>query len=219
MAKSGLLLRLQRRLLLAAQKRSQSGGRPLSTTADLAALVANAVGKSRKDASQHPATRTFQAIRIHVNRELEELALALEQAAAMLATGGRSGRDQFPFARRPHRQALYRAHHHPERGGRSAARCRCARINFRGRRCGVARVVSGRSGIGRQPARAQSAVMRVAERTAEPWPGRPQSMIRRGLIVLLGRCCSCRRCRSSPRSTARARCSLIWTARSRCAAP
>ena len=62
---------------------------PLSTTADLAGLVANAVGRSRKDASQHPATRTFQAVRIHVNRELEELALALDQAAAMLSAGGR----------------------------------------------------------------------------------------------------------------------------------
>ncbi len=65
-------------------------GRPPSTTAELAAVVADAIPvKSRKDALQHPATRTFQAVRIHVNQELEELALALEQAASMLTPGGR----------------------------------------------------------------------------------------------------------------------------------
>ena len=68
----------------------RASGRPLSTTADLAAVVADAIPvKSRKDALQHPATRTFQAVRIHINQELEELALALEQAASMLAPGGR----------------------------------------------------------------------------------------------------------------------------------
>src|SRR5512140_1859544 len=69
--------------------RRASGG-PLSTTAHLAGVVADAIPvKSRKDALQHPATRTFQAVRIHVNQELEELALALEQAASMLTPGGR----------------------------------------------------------------------------------------------------------------------------------
>jgi 16S rRNA (cytosine1402-N4)-methyltransferase len=45
--------------------------------------------RSRKDATQDPATRTFQAVRIHVNQELEELAEGLNQAMDLLAPGGR----------------------------------------------------------------------------------------------------------------------------------
>jgi 16S rRNA (cytosine1402-N4)-methyltransferase len=52
--------------------------------------VAKAVGaRARGDWSQDPATRTFQAIRIFVNQELEELSLALERIPARLAVGGR----------------------------------------------------------------------------------------------------------------------------------
>ncbi len=68
----------------------REAGRPVASTGDLAAVVAGAIArKSRADGAQHPATRTFQAVRIHVNQELEELALALEQAARRLRTGGR----------------------------------------------------------------------------------------------------------------------------------
>jgi 16S rRNA (cytosine1402-N4)-methyltransferase len=59
----------------------------LDTTQQLAAVVAKAV--RTREAHQDPATRTFQAVRIHVNQELEELSLALPQAAAALAPGGR----------------------------------------------------------------------------------------------------------------------------------
>ena len=56
----------------------REAGRPVATTGDLAALVAAAIPrKSRADGAQHPATRTFQAVRIHINQELEELALGL----------------------------------------------------------------------------------------------------------------------------------------------
>ncbi|BCL76876.1 ribosomal RNA small subunit methyltransferase H [Jeongeupia sp. HS-3] len=63
------------------------GERPLSTTGELAALVARAV--RTREPGQDPATRTFQAIRIFINRELEELALILPQALARLSVGGR----------------------------------------------------------------------------------------------------------------------------------
>jgi 16S rRNA (cytosine1402-N4)-methyltransferase len=63
------------------------GQRPLTTTRELAALVAGAV-KTREH-GQDPATRTFQAVRIFLNRELEELALVLTQAMDMLEAGGR----------------------------------------------------------------------------------------------------------------------------------
>jgi len=61
--------------------------RPLLTTLDLAELVAGAVRTREK--GQHPATRTFQALRVYINRELEELAHALEAALNLLNPGGR----------------------------------------------------------------------------------------------------------------------------------
>jgi 16S rRNA (cytosine1402-N4)-methyltransferase len=63
------------------------GRKPLETTTELAAVVASAVPKRR--GGPHPARRTFQAIRIEVNRELEELAASLPQAVELLAPGGR----------------------------------------------------------------------------------------------------------------------------------
>ena len=59
----------------------------ITTTAQLAAIVAaaNPAWEPGKD----PATRTFQAIRIHINRELEDLDEGLRQAVEMLAPGGR----------------------------------------------------------------------------------------------------------------------------------
>ena len=60
---------------------------PIATTDELAAIVAGAVPKRR--GGPHPARRTFQAIRIEVNHELEELAASLPQAAGVLEPGGR----------------------------------------------------------------------------------------------------------------------------------
>lgn len=61
--------------------------RPLATTLELARAVQRAVGGGRSRI--HPATRTFQALRIAVNAELENLALALDQARDLLGYGGR----------------------------------------------------------------------------------------------------------------------------------
>ena len=60
---------------------------PFSTTRQLAEVVARAV--RTREPGQHPATRTFQALRIHVNQELEELEVTLPQAADLLEPGGR----------------------------------------------------------------------------------------------------------------------------------
>lgn len=59
----------------------------LETTTDLAALVA--ATKRRRDPGQHPATRVFQAIRMHVNQELAALQAALAQMPELLAPAGR----------------------------------------------------------------------------------------------------------------------------------
>ncbi|TDI74418.1 MAG: 16S rRNA (cytosine(1402)-N(4))-methyltransferase RsmH [Betaproteobacteria bacterium] len=60
---------------------------PIVTTLQLAEIVATAV-RSRKQ-NQNPATRTFQAIRIYLNQELEELSLSLPQCVELLNPGGR----------------------------------------------------------------------------------------------------------------------------------
>ena len=60
---------------------------PFRTTRQLAEVVGRAV--RTREPGQHPATRTFQALRIHVNQELEELEVTLPQAADLLEPGGR----------------------------------------------------------------------------------------------------------------------------------
>ena len=63
------------------------GREPLRTTRQLAEVVAGAV--RTREPGQHPATRTFQALRIFINQELEELEMTLPRAADLLEPGGR----------------------------------------------------------------------------------------------------------------------------------
>lgn len=60
---------------------------PLTSTHQLAALVDKAV--PRREKNKHPATRSFQAIRIHINKELADLETGLVQAVTVLRGGGR----------------------------------------------------------------------------------------------------------------------------------
>jgi 16S rRNA (cytosine1402-N4)-methyltransferase len=60
---------------------------PIHTTKQLAEIVANATPK--KDPNKHPATRTFQAIRLHINGELDQVRDVLPKAASLLKQGGR----------------------------------------------------------------------------------------------------------------------------------
>ena len=70
------------RAIVAARSRG-----PVDRTRQLAAIVAKAV--PTREPHQDPATRTFQAIRIHINQELEELAVMLPQCLEVLDDGGR----------------------------------------------------------------------------------------------------------------------------------
>ena len=63
------------------------GTAPLTTTRQLADLVAKTIG--HRERNKHPATRTFQALRIHVNDELGQLEQGLEAATSRLKPGGR----------------------------------------------------------------------------------------------------------------------------------
>ncbi len=65
----------------------RQGGRPVRTTTELAEVVAGAV--KTREPGQNPATRTFQALRIHLNAELEDLEQGLKAALDLLAPQGR----------------------------------------------------------------------------------------------------------------------------------
>jgi 16S rRNA (cytosine1402-N4)-methyltransferase len=146
-------------------------GAALATTADLAALVAAAIPvKSRKDATQHPATRTFQAVRIFINQELEELAVTLEQAGRLLAAGGRLVVISFHSLEDRIVKQFIERHAHPER----TADPRAARLPLRAadlpqpRLRALAKVRADAAEVAANP-RARSAVMRVAQRTDVAW--------------------------------------------------
>ena len=78
MGKNGLLYQIAKALVA-----RRESGRPVRTTAELSELVAGAV--KTREPGQDPATRTFQALRIFVNAELEELEQGLSAALELLA--------------------------------------------------------------------------------------------------------------------------------------
>jgi 16S rRNA (cytosine1402-N4)-methyltransferase len=132
---------------------------PIGTTLQLARLVAAAV--RTREAGQDPATRTFQALRIHVNQELEELSLALPQALDLLAPGGRLAVISFHsledrivkrFLQREARPEV------PERLPLRAAEMPQPRLRLLGRA-----VRPSAAEVAANP-RARSALLRVAER-------------------------------------------------------
>lgn len=64
--------------------------RPLLTTSDLAALIAEVVPRQYERGRIHPATRTFQALRIYANREIENLERLLRHLPQIMSAGGRA---------------------------------------------------------------------------------------------------------------------------------
>ena len=138
----------------------RQGGQPVQRTGELAALVARAV--RTREPGQDPATRTFQALRILVNAELEELEQGLRAALALLAPSGRLAVISFHsledrivksfIARESRDEVDRRAPFAPPRALRLRA---------------LARIRPTADEIAANP-RARSAVMRVAERTGVP---------------------------------------------------
>lgn len=62
---------------------------PIETTADLAVIIEEAIPKRKQEKHKHPATRSFQAIRIFINKELDVLQQVLEGVNPLLSIGGR----------------------------------------------------------------------------------------------------------------------------------
>jgi 16S rRNA (cytosine1402-N4)-methyltransferase len=134
--------------------------RPLATTRELAELVAAAIG--RGEPGKHPATRTFQALRIHVNAELDDLARGLEAAAARLAPGGRLVVIAFHSLEDRIVKQFIRARARPAPGSRRLPPAATRTLSLR--EIGGAQR-PGEAELAGNP-RARSAVLRVAERVA-----------------------------------------------------
>ena len=149
----------------------RESGSPVRTTRELSDVVAGAV--KTREPGQNPATRTFQALRIFVNAELEELEQGLNAALELLAPGGRlvvisfhSLEDRIvkTFIARESKAVFdRRAPFAPEVPMRLKA---------------LGRVKPGETELRANP-RARSAVMRVAERTDAPAPSAASTGARR----------------------------------------
>ncbi len=138
--------------------------RPLSTTGELAAIVRKALGY-RQGAPKDPATRSFQAIRIHVNAELGELSEGLAAAEALLAPGGRLAVVAFhsledrivkSFLREASGSAAAASRHMPEAAGITPLFAPISKA-----------IRAGAAELAINP-RARSATLRHAVRTAAP---------------------------------------------------
>jgi 16S rRNA (cytosine1402-N4)-methyltransferase len=150
---------------------ARRASRPVARTGELRELVAQAVGtRTRGDWHQDPATRTFQALRIAVNRELHELAQALPAIARRLAPGGRLVVISFhSLEDRIVKRFIARASQ-PFGGDERAARLpiRAAALPQPPLR-GIGRAVKPQTTEIAANPRSRSAVLRIAERTGAPW--------------------------------------------------
>jgi 16S rRNA (cytosine1402-N4)-methyltransferase len=140
----------------------------LATTTDLAGVVASVIpAREQRMSKIHPATRTFQALRIAVNRELEQLERLLAAFPDLLAPGGRCAIISFHsledrLVKHRFRDLAWTSSlppQHAERAGeRTAAVCELVSRKA---------IVAGDAEIAANP-RARSARLRVCERTAAP---------------------------------------------------
>ncbi len=136
--------------------RRQARG-PISTTAELAELVAGAV--KTREPGQNPATRVFQAFRIFINAELEELQSALEASLTVLQPQGRLAVISFhSLEDRIVKQFI--AKHSREVFDRRAPFAAPRAMRLRA----IARIKPSAAEVALNP-RARSAILRVAERT------------------------------------------------------
>ena len=140
---------------------------PIARTSQLAQIIAHAVGW--REAGQHPATRSFQAIRIYINRELEELTAVLPQCVDRLNPGGRLAVISFHSLEDRIVKRFMRAESQgeklPDRLPVRAATLKPGRMQLVGRAHHATEAE-----VAENP-RARSAVLRVAERMGASRPG------------------------------------------------
>ena len=151
--------RFAQQIAKAIDRRRQERG-PVRTTAELAEIVAGAV--KTREPGKDPATRTFQALRIFINAELEELQQALSASLKVLRPGGRLVVISF-HSLEDRITKQFMAQHSKEVFDRRAPFVAPKPMALRD----VRRVMPGDAEVAANP-RARSAVMRVAERTDAP---------------------------------------------------
>jgi 16S rRNA (cytosine1402-N4)-methyltransferase len=167
---------------------SRGDAEPLVSTKALAELVAETLRRcrARKEPGQHPATRTFQALRIHINSELDELKAFLQAAVDVLRESGRIAVISFhsledrvvkQFFRDHSGKAVSAADRRLSRGQQAlidSMKDQAARHQQRPTHAPSLRLIGrfrpSESEIARNP-RARSATLRVAERLARPMSG------------------------------------------------
>jgi 16S rRNA (cytosine1402-N4)-methyltransferase len=145
----------------------REGGNPVRTTGDLSNVVAGAV--KTREAGQNPATRTFQALRIFVNAELEELEQGLSASLDLLAPGGRLVVISFhSLEDRIVKTFIARESKHVFDRRAPFAEPPAMRLRA------IGRVRPGDGEVRANP-RSRSAVMRIAQRTDVAGPARPRA--------------------------------------------
>jgi 16S rRNA (cytosine1402-N4)-methyltransferase len=135
----------------------REAGAPLTRTDELRELVARAV--KTREPGQDPATRTFQALRIHVNRELEQLEQGLSAALRLLAPGGRLSVISF-HSLEDRRVKQFIAAHSKAEFDRRAPFAPPPALALKS----LGRVMPSAAEVAANP-RSRSAVLRIAERT------------------------------------------------------
>ena len=138
---------------------TRRGQQPLQTTAELAELISESVPS--REQHKHPATRSFLAIRIYINRELDDLQAVLQQVPDLLAPGGRMAIISFHSLEDRIVKRFIRDEY---RGEQPPAEFPLAGADFQPRLKPVGKAIKpGKDEIQANP-RARSAVLRVAER-------------------------------------------------------
>jgi 16S rRNA (cytosine1402-N4)-methyltransferase len=133
---------------------------PIVTTAQLSKIVSDA--QPKKDQNKHPATRTFQAIRLHINEELSEVEQGLKAAVKRLEVGGRLAVISFhSLEDRLVKRALRDASRFPQGDPRMPLPDSVTKPRMRL----MGKAIKAGTGELRMNPRARSAVLRVAERT------------------------------------------------------
>ena len=132
---------------------------PLGSTAQLAELIAAAVPV--RELHKHPATRSFQAIRIYLNNELDEISEVLEQVPDVLAAGGRLAVISFHSLEDRIVKRFIRTEY---RGEQPPEEFPLAGMDFRPRMRPLGKAIHPAAAELEDNPRARSAVLRVAER-------------------------------------------------------